>query len=138
MNKLFGPKYNFALNSVDMNNNSNTYRCICHLYTLVASIHAVPVYTPHIGLPPTSSHIPPTSGSSDWPNVDPHMAYTLATSVFSPPLSSRRLCLLAASVFSPLCRGETFAIVFVYPPLPVNGEYFRASSIRRHICKVKL
>ena len=27
------------------------------------------------GFPPTSCHIPPTSGSSDWPKWDPHMTY---------------------------------------------------------------
>ena len=29
------------------------------------------------GFPPTSGQIAPTSGSSDWPNWDPHMAYSV-------------------------------------------------------------
>ena len=28
------------------------------------------------GFPPTSGQMPPTSGSSDWLNWDPHMVYT--------------------------------------------------------------
>ena len=30
------------------------------------------------GSPPTSDQIPPTSGSSDWTNWDPHIAYSCA------------------------------------------------------------
>ena len=29
------------------------------------------------GFPPTSGQIPPSSGSSNWPNWDPHMVYTV-------------------------------------------------------------
>ena len=29
------------------------------------------------GFPSTSGQIPPSSGSSDWPNWDPHMVYTV-------------------------------------------------------------
>ena len=55
MTKTSSEHYYFIFSNIDQNNNIE-----------IGS-----------GFPPTSGQIPPTSCCSNWPKLDPHMAYTL-------------------------------------------------------------
>ena len=59
--------------------------CFCSMYQYNKKLES--------GFPPTTGQIPPTSGSYDWSNWDPHMAYIHCLPPSAPPGPRRHACM---------------------------------------------